>query len=50
MIYDTKDWVFLEEDELNEQRTEWFYDKKHEKIISVAEPNKEQRELYSGVI
>ena len=49
MIYDTDDWVHIEDDDLNEQFTSWYIDKKHKKIISVANLNKEQEEIYGEV-
>jgi len=49
MIIDTKKLIHIEDDEVNEQFTSWYFDKKNNRIVSLATPSKEQVEMFGGL-
>ena len=50
MIYNTANWIHIEDDDFGENFTSWYIDKKNKKVISVANLSKEQEETWESVL
>lgn len=48
MIYNTNDWIHIEDDDTQEQMICYYLDKKNKKIIGISNATKDQLELYKN--